>query len=618
MTRVCRVVPDVTALERSFDYLVPDELGARLRVGTIVRVPLHGRRVRAWVVDDDVVSETSAGKLLAVQAVVSAGPPREVVALSAWVAHTWCGPRVAVLRSASPPNNVRGDAGAAATKAAAVPEPVTDAERNADGVALDATLSAAAVVQWPPLVDRRRLVERLIAPVGSTIVAVADGTRAAALADSLARRGYRALLLHSDEPPAVRTRAWADARAGAAVVIGGRVVAFAPVPDLASVIVVDDADEALQEERVPTWHARDVLAERATRCGAHFTVVSAAPTTDAVVRFGVPIAPPADVQRAGWPRVEVVDRREEPPGAGLYSPALAGALHAAHTASGGAAGAALCVLNRRGRARLLACDACGSLTRWDRAGAPVWSAGDDVAMAGAPAARPTVCPHCGSTRLRTLRVGVTRVREELSALLGGLDVGEVDAATAEIPDSPVLVGTESVLHRPEVRRRRPFLVAFLDFDAELMAPRYRAGEQALWLLVRAAHLLMQRRRDETRVLVQTRQPDHEVIVAATEARPEFVVEGEMARRRALSLPPFAALAELSGERDAVGAALDGLRALEHQAAGVVALGPLGGTTGARGLVRAPAAESLAAALAAVLPAARAQGRIRVAVDPPRV
>ena len=106
MATVCRVVPDVTAVERVFDYLVPDELAARVRVGTIVRVPLQGRKVRGWVVETDVAPEGDA-RLLPIAAVVSEGPPADVVALSAWIARRWCGPRVAVLRSASPPNNVR-------------------------------------------------------------------------------------------------------------------------------------------------------------------------------------------------------------------------------------------------------------------------------------------------------------------------------------------------------------------------------------------------------------------------------------------------------------------------------------------------------------------------------
>ena len=104
--------------------------------------------------------------------------------------------------------------------------------------------------------------------MGSTIVAVADGARAAALVEHLRQQGRRAVLMHSDLSDAARTDGWNDTRRGNSVIVGGRIVAFAPVPDLQAVIVVDDADEALQEERVPTWHARDVLAERVSRAAA--------------------------------------------------------------------------------------------------------------------------------------------------------------------------------------------------------------------------------------------------------------------------------------------------------------------------------------------------------------
>ena len=47
---IARVLPDVSGLHKTFDYLVPPELADRVRVGTVVRVPLHGRRVGGWVV----------------------------------------------------------------------------------------------------------------------------------------------------------------------------------------------------------------------------------------------------------------------------------------------------------------------------------------------------------------------------------------------------------------------------------------------------------------------------------------------------------------------------------------------------------------------------------------
>jgi primosomal protein N' (replication factor Y) len=564
VTRAVRVLPDVTAVERAFDY----RSDLDTPVGTIVRVPLHGRRVRGWVIADDV--EPEATELLDVLAVVSAGPPADVVALSEWVAHRWAGPRVAVLRSASPPNNVR-DLVCAETVA-------------------PATVSAQTVVRVPPLFDRRERVGAMVASAGSTIICVADAGRSRALASYLTNQGHRVALMHSFESDAARTDAWQRAARGNCVVVGGRIAALAPVPDLAAAIVVDDADEALQEERAPTWHARDVLRERAARAGAPFTVVSPAPTIEAVHTATAIEAPTSDVERSGWPRLNVVDRRADPPGAGLLSDALATALRNTN-------GLRVCVLNRRGRFRLLVCAPNGHVLRWDP---------DED--------RPLVCPECGATKLRTLRSGVTRIREELEALLPGYTVADVDAATADVPNADVLIGTEAVLHRSAVRRRAPALVAYLDLDQELLAPRYRAASQALWLVTRGAQLLAARPRSETLLLVQTRIPNHIVVQALGAGDPARVTASEAEYRQTLGYPPFGALAELQGEPPPLDRAVDELRGLDVVATGVQVFGPHDG----RALVSAPDADGLADALARALPPARALGRLRAVVDPPRV
>ncbi|HEY5013379.1 MAG TPA: hypothetical protein VIK61_11835 [Acidimicrobiia bacterium] len=620
-TRVCRVVPDVVAVERAFDYSVPVELAGSVRVGAIVRIALHGRRVRGWVVADDVASAVATETLRPLLAVTSAGPPEPVVELTAWAALRYCGSRVALLRSASAPNLVTAAMVIAPRVHAALPgawpEPGSEVERGALALGRAIRDEAVATVRWPPLLDRRLLVAQLLAAEGSSIVVVADASRGHSLVQWLGRAGAHAVLVHSDQPDAVRTRAWATAAAGRVVVVGGRIAAFAPVPDLASAIVIDDSDQALQEERTPTWHARELLAERARRAGARFTVVSAAPSVEAEVLAGAHVhAPVRPVEVAGWPRVEVVDRGEEPPGVGLLSERLARALHDAHDQGA----TAVCVLNRRGRVRLLACATCRKLVRWDREGLPVWDQASDapVAVGPVPAPRPDVCPHCGATKLRVLRSGVTRVREELAALLPGTTVVEVDAATAtigiEAGDPGVFVGTEAVLQRVEVRRTRPVLVAFLDFDQELLAPRSRAAEQALWLVVRAARLVAGHDRSRTRVLLQTRVADHEVVAAAVAGDPERVAEAERARRRALGFPPFGGLAEISG----AGAAVDRAADLLRESPLVTVLGPDHHGETARCLVRGAGPDAVANALAIAVPAARALGRIHVGVDPTRI
>jgi primosomal protein N' (replication factor Y) len=177
----------------------------------------------------------------------------------------------------------------------------------------------------------------------------------------------------------------------------------------------------------------------------------------------------------------------------------------------------------------------------------------------------------------------------------------VTGASTELPSAGVYVGTEAVLHRVH----RADVVAFLDIDAELLAPRYRAGEQAMTLLVRAARLLGPRD-DGGRLLVQTTLPHHEVLQAALLADPGRIVPGEWERRQALRFPPAGALAAVSG----AGA---GEYAASLRAAAVV---EVSGTETSGYLVRAGDWHALGAALAAT--PRPPKSRLRIEVDPPRL
>jgi primosomal protein N' (replication factor Y) len=174
----------------------------------------------------------------------------------------------------------------------------------------------------------------------------------------------------------------------------------------------------------------------------------------------------------------------------------------------------------------------------------------------------------------------------------------------------VVVGTEAVLHRAE----EADAVVFLDFDAELLAPRMRAAEEALTLLARASRVVAGSTgsrgpsgRASGQVLVQTRMPGHEVLAAAVSADPGRVSEAERPVRQALRLPPFSALAVVSGAAaDAYGEALR-----EAAPRSVEVSGPVDG----RWSVRAERRSELCALLADVR---RPSGRLRVEVDPVRV
>lgn len=540
---------------------------------------MHGRRVRGWVVDDAV--EPPAGLKLSPIAKVSGwGPPGDIIDLAEWAAWRWAGSRVAFMRTASPDTAVR----ALPMERRGVPSPVAatatapELARQVD----EAFAAGAAVLRIAPGVDTFA-VALAAAARGDALILTPSQAGARHLGLRLRRAGVKVASTPND---------WASARAGATVV-GARAAAWAPMPALAAVVVLDEHDEAYQQEQAPTWHARDVVVERARRAGVPAVVVSPMPSLEAL-SWGKLIAPSRSAERAGWPIVDVIDRRdEEPSRAGLYSPQLAQILSAHKRV--------VCVLNRRGRSRLLACTACGEIAQCEACDTAVGlSPSDELVCPRCGRIRPVVCARCGSTRLKNLRAGVSRVREELEAL-AGTPVVEVTAETAgsRLSEARVYVGTEAVLHQVADAE----VVVFLDFDQELLAPRYRAAEEALALLVRAGRLVGGRA-GGGRVVLQTRLAHHEVVQACLHADPTRVTRAEEARRELLRFPPASTLAVVSGP------AGPGFVEEFGKPVGVEVLGPSEG----RWLLRSREESTLLDALAATR---RPGGRVRVAVDPMR-
>jgi primosomal protein N' (replication factor Y) len=388
------------------------------------------------------------------------------------------------------------------------------------------------------------------------------------------------------------------------VVIGTRNVAVAP--STCSVIVVLDAhSESYRSERAPTFDARVVAAERGRRHGVPVLFVSPCPSVELLAGRAL-VTIERSAERHGWPSVVVLDAREEDPREGGYPSRLVSLVRQAVSSGAAADRPVVLVLNRKGRARLLACALCRSIQRCGECGSalvqPVRPPRGTIGTLSCPscgAESPALCTGCGSARLRILRAGVSLAREQLATLFG-VEVAEMGAPGSPPPRAPVVIGTEAVLHAVRAAR----MVAFLDLDHELLSPRFRAGEQAFVLLARAARLAGGRPGDG-RLVLRTSMPDHEAVRAVQAGAPQLVAEAEAERRRLLRLPPVTALAEVSG-RDAagvVGRLVD------------VEVSPRGGGSY---LVRAPSAAALADAFARLVdaePAGWAGIDARVEIDP---
>ncbi|CAB4739465.1 MAG: hypothetical protein F2934_03160 [Actinobacteria bacterium] len=569
---IARVVPDVTGLDKQFDYVVPPELVDAVRVGSIVRVPLGPRKVRAWVVALSATSDIE--NLKPVTSWSGIGPDEAVIDLARWAAHRWAGRLRPFLLAASP--------------AALVKKAVSSPPRMwhpAEQRVLD---PLGGVIRLPPCTDP---LPTLLAACssGPILVVQPDVDGAGLLAARLRGAGLRV---------AVTPRDWAAAAGGVDVVIGARAAVWSPCPGLAGIVVIDEHDESLQDERSPTWHARDVAVERARRAAVPCWLVSPTPTLEALAWAGSRASRPSRLEeRNGWPFVAVVDRSvEELPVASPVSRALLEACRDPHQR-------VVCVLNTKGRARRLVCRACRAQVTCAACHAGVSQARDaTLHCSRCEATRPALCNACGSTRLAGIGIGTARLRDELAAAIRRpvveISADAADDAVASAPPDAVFLGTEAVLHRV----RSASTVVFVDFDDELLAPRYRAAEEAMSLVVRAARLVGARA-SGGRVLLQTDLPRHEVVQAALHADPSRLVEPERERRLLLGLPPARAIAAVSGTAASSW--------LQPCPLGLELSGPAQG----RWLVRALTWDDLADGLQTLGPRPRG---VRVEVDPHRV
>ncbi len=520
LTSVVRVVPDVSGIDKTFDYVVPDSFGD-IPVGSVVRVELHGRRVDAWVVDH-VEPVDLDYELKPLTAFLSVGPSPDTVALARWAAHRFAGPLRAVLATASPDKRVKA---LRATSRSASGR--RDSVDRAFSTEADQLLSlGGGVLVLPPMRAVRPVLESALRR-GCVLVVCPAVSFARTIAAALRREGLSVALMPDD---------WQRAAEGVDVVVGARSAVWAPCPDMASIVVLDEHDERLQDERSPTWHVRDIAIERATRAGVPCLLVSPLPTVSAMHWAGPHRTDVVSAGQGDWPHIDVVDpftdladhrSDDEIPKFGLVSSSLIAELR-------DPVRTVVCVLNVKGRARLLACKSCHAVVRCEQCNAAMRD--DGTTSLQCPACghqRPFVCVGCGSSALSLLRKGVSRVAEEIAAT-ANRPVRDITGSTetAANTSAGVYVGTEAVLHRVASAD----VVAFLDFDNEVFAPTYRAAEHAWSLVVLAARLL--RSAANGRIILQSNDATNPLVSEFRDPDPRRILEAEATKRRELSLPPF--------------------------------------------------------------------------------
>ncbi|MBQ9806103.1 MAG: primosomal protein N' [Clostridia bacterium] len=380
-----------------------------------------------------------------------------------------------------------------------------------------------------------------------------------------ARYGERVAVIHSGLSAGERYDAYCRIREGSAdVVIGTRSAVFSPVKNLGAIIIDEEQEHTYKSDQNPKYHARDIARYRCAHHGALMLLASATPSLESYTKAKEGTYTLVKLTKrfggARLPRVEIADMRREA-GGGNLSPV--GNLLAEQLSRVTAAGEqSILFLNRRGYNHFVSCRSCGeavtcpscsvSMTYHTRR--ETYREGDLVChWCGRRQPLPKTCPSCGSEHLARMGFGTQRVEEELGQLLPSATVMRMDTDTTSTKfaydtmltdfrdhKADVLVGTQMVTKGhdfPDVT-----LVGVLLADASLYLDDYRAAERTFAMLTQVIGRAGRRGEKEGLAIIQTNNPDSEVIRLACAQDYESFYEREIALRRLLVFPPYCDIA----------------------------------------------------------------------------
>ena len=389
--------------------------------------------------------------------------------------------------------------------------------------------------------------------------------------------------LHSGLPDGERSAAWLAAHEERArIVVGTRLSVFASLPALALIVVDEEHDPSYKAGEGVRYSARDLAIKRAQMLGIPVVLGSATPSLEtwAAAQAGryevLRLTQRAVDEDAEPPTIELVDLRSPDAKAGSgIAPAVAAALGATLEAGR----QSLVFLNRRGYAPVVACDACGWLSRCPRCSTfAVFHKTDRTLRChhcGFTESTPRACPTCGNQALHGVGHGTQRIEELLRELLPTARVMRIDRDSTRRRHAAehafdavhaghvdVLVGTQMIAKGHDFQGVA--LVVVLNPDGQLASHDFRAPERLFSTLVQVAGRAG-RGGHASRVLVQTRFPAHPLFAALALHDYAAFADGQLAERRSANMPPYTYQALLTAEARTMDAALGFLREARDEA-----------------------------------------------------
>ncbi len=357
-------------------------------------------------------------------------------------------------------------------------------------------------------------------------------------------------ILHSSLSDIERAKEWESIYTGEKkIVLGVRSAIFSPVKNLKYIILDEEHEATYKQDSSPRYNAKYVAIKRCLDEDAKLILGSATPSIESYYYAKTGIYELLSLEdrygNAQMPDIQVVDMKQEDDL--FFSKALLEEIKNTLLKNE----QVILLLNRKGYSTYIQCKDCGYVEECDNCSIKMSYykstnkykcnyCGKQIYYTGK-------CTKCGSTNLIHSGKGIERIEEELKKYFD-VPIIKVDSELSRNKDYfsriykdfsdkkyNILIGTQIIakgLHFPNVT-----LVGVINSDIILNFPDFRSGEKTFQLLTQVSGRAG-RGDKKGKVIIQTYEPENNVIKDSKEENYDLFYEKEINSRKVFSYPPF--------------------------------------------------------------------------------